>query len=135
MAKRELLQDKYDKLEKELNVIKEEIKKNEPLFEVDRKAMLSRNLFIVKIKTVKHHRFKENEYEVYYDVENKGNLCKPYIGYDYSFWVKESELEHIPFDRHDRVWKAYIDYYFKYNDLIDKLNNEVNIVCSGRRNK
>lgn len=135
MANRVLLQDKYEELEKELNELKEEIKKNEPLFKEDQKVMLKENLFIAKVKTVKHHRFRENEYEVYYDVETKGNLCKPYIGYDCSFWVKESDIESIPFDRNDRVWKAYIDYYFKYNDLIKKLNNEVNITCSGRRNK
>lgn len=135
MANRVLLQDKYDELEKELNEIKEEIKKNEPLFKVDEKVMLSQNLFIVKVKTVKHHRFKENEYEVYYDVENEGNLCKAYIGSEYSFWVKESDLENIPFNRQDRIWKAYVDYYFKYNDLIKKLSNEVQITSSGRRYK
>lgn len=135
MADRTTLQNKYDELEKELNDLKEEIKKNEPLFKEDQKVMLKENLFIAKVKTVKHHKFRENEYEVYYDVENKGNLCKAYIGSEYSFWVKESDLENISFDRSDRVWRAYIDYYFKYNDLINKLNNEVNITCSGRRNK
>lgn len=129
------LQDKYDKLEKELNEIKEEIKKNEPLFKEGQKVMLKENLFIVKVKKVKHHRFKENEYEIYYTTENNTKDYSCYNGFDYSFWVKESEIDVIPFDRQKLVWEAYLNYYYKYRSLVKELNNEVNIVCSGRRNK
>ena len=135
MADRTTLQDKYDKLEKELNEIKEEIKKNEPLFKEDQKVMLKENLFIAKVKTVKHHRFKENEYEIYYTIDNNTKDYSCYNGPDHSFWVKESEIEVIPFDRQKLVWEAYLNYRYKYKNLVEELNNEVNIVCSGRRRK
>ncbi len=110
MANRTTLQDKYDKLEKELNKIKEKIQKNEPLFKEGQKVMLKENLIIVEIVKRSIEK-KKNRYCVIY----------PHLKGARDFWVDEEELQERPIDYNQIIYNAYLEYKYKYDDLLRRL--------------
>ena len=68
--------------------------------------MLKENLILVKIV-----KTNKNKYGVIY----------PHLEEPKELWVNENELEEKPVNYEQKIFKAYIEYRIKYENLIDRL--------------
>jgi len=68
--------------------------------------MLKENLLLVKVV-----RIDKNKYWCIY----------PHLEESKPFSVKENELEEKPIDYQQKIFEAYIEYRFKYKELINRL--------------
>ena len=76
-------------------------------FNIGDRVILKENLVIVEIVKMN----KKDEYGVIY----------PHLKEPHEFWVKEDELEEKPINYDQKIFNAYIEYYYKYNQLLERL--------------
>ena len=76
-------------------------------FNIGDRVILKENLIIVEITKTN----KQNEYGVIY----------PHLTEPREFWVNEDELEEKPIDYDQKIFNGYIEYYYKYHNLLDRL--------------
>lgn len=75
-------------------------------FNVNDIVMFKNNLILVKIIKIKN-----NEYGVVY----------PHLKDPQEFWVDEDKLEEKPYNYDEKIFKAYIEYKYKYEELCNRL--------------
>lgn len=76
-------------------------------FHIGDRVILKENLIVVEITKI--------------DKKNKYGVIYPHLKAPDEFWVKEDELEKKPIDYQQIIFNAYIEYRFKYYDLLDRL--------------
>lgn len=69
-------------------------------------VMLKENLILVKISKI-----KRSKYCVYY----------PHLKNPHDFWIDEDKLQKKPFNYEEKIFEAYIDYRYKYEELCRRL--------------